>query len=94
MNCHGESGAGNAAKLFPRIQGQHYQYMIRQFEWIRDGKRKNANHEMVGQVRGFSDEDMQKVINYVSRLPVPGSALAPSVEWKNPDFPDPKADNN
>ncbi|TNF99017.1 MAG: c-type cytochrome [Gammaproteobacteria bacterium] len=86
VKCHGETGEGNVALLSPRIQGQHYQYMARQFDWIRDGKRTNANHEMMGQVKSFSDDDMQKVINYVSRLPVPGNLLAPSADWENPDF--------
>ncbi len=86
IQCHGETGAGNAEKFYPLIQGQHYKYMLRQFEWIRDGKRRNANPDMVKQIAGFSDKDMQMVINYVSRIPVPKEKLAPSVDWMNPDF--------
>jgi cytochrome c553 len=86
VKCHGETGEGKAEKYFPRIQGQHYAYMMRQFEWIRDGKRRNANPDMVKQIKGFSDKDMQMVINYVSRIPVPKEDLAPSADWINPDF--------
>ena len=86
VECHGENGEGIAEKYFPRIQGQHYAYMLRQFEWIRDGKRRNANPDMVKQIKGFSDKDMQMVINYVSRVPVPKEDLAPSADWLNPDF--------
>jgi cytochrome c553 len=86
IQCHGESGDGNAEKFYPLIQGQHYNYMLRQFEWIRDGKRRNANPDMVKQIADFSDKDMQMVINYVSRIPVPKEKLAPSVNWMNPDF--------
>jgi len=86
VECHGSSGEGSAEKFYPRIQGQHYAYMLRQFEWIRDGKRRNANPDMVEQIRGFSDKDMQAVVNYVSRIPVPPSDLAPSADWLNPDF--------
>jgi cytochrome c553 len=60
--------------------------MMRQFEWIRDGKRRNANPDMVKQIKSFSDKDMQMVINYVSRVPVPKEDLAPSADWVNPDF--------
>lgn len=86
VKCHGEQGEGNLEKFYPLIQGQHYKYMLRQFEWIRDGKRRNANPDMVKQIKEFSDKDMQMVINYVSRIPVPKEKLAPSVNWKNPDY--------
>ena len=86
VQCHGESGEGIEEKFYPRIQGQHYNYMVRQFEWIRDGKRRNANPDMVKQINAFSDQDMQAVINYSSRLAVPAADLAPSKDWKNPDF--------
>ena len=86
VECHGELGEGSAEKFYPRIQGQHYAYMLRQFEWIRDGKRRNANPDMMKQIETFSNEDMAAVINYVSRLPVPKEDLAPSVDWINPDF--------
>ncbi len=84
--CHGEKGRGKADKFYPRIQGQHYEYMLRQFQWIRDGKRRNANPDMVKQIKGFSDKDMEMVVNYVSRIPVPKEELAPSKDWLNPDY--------
>ncbi|MGA7979039.1 MAG: c-type cytochrome [Chromatiaceae bacterium] len=86
VKCHGENGMGNAEKFYPRINGQHYKYMLRQFEWIRDGKRRNANPDMVAQIKNFSDKDMKAVINYVSQQPVPKEQLAPSKDWQNPDF--------
>jgi cytochrome c553 len=84
--CHGETGLGNAEEFYPRINGQHYNYMVRQFEWIRDGKRRNANPEMVEQIENFTDKDMQMVINWVSWQPVPQEDLADSADWQNPDF--------
>lgn len=86
VKCHGEDGMGKADKFYPRIDGQHYNYMLRQFEWIRDGKRRNANPEMVDQIKVFTDMDMKMVVNYASRLPVPKDDVAPSKDWKNPDF--------
>ncbi len=84
--CHGKNGEGDENKFYPKIAGQHYKYMLRQFEWIRDGKRRNANPDMVKQINGFSDKDMAMVINYTSRIPVPKEDLAPSKDWLNPDF--------
>ncbi len=88
VKCHGEKGEGNAEKFYPRIQAQHYKYMLRQFEWIRDGKRRNANPDMVKQIKGFTDKDMKAVIDYASRLKPPKKDLASSPDWKNPDFAD------
>ena len=86
VRCHGERGEGSNEKFYPRIQGQHYKYLLRQFEWIRDGKRRNANPDMVKQIAGFSDTDMKAVVDYVSRLKPPKEDLAPSPDWYNPDF--------
>ena len=86
VECHGEQGEGSNEKYYPRIQGQHYKYMLRQFEWIRDGKRRNANPDMVKQINGFSDADMRAVIDYTSRLKPPKEDLASSKDWQNPDF--------
>ena len=85
IECHGDNGEGIADKFYPKIQGQHYNYMLRQFEWIRDGKRRNANPDMVKQISEFSDKDMKMVINYVSRVKVPKEDLGP-LGWLNPDY--------
>jgi hypothetical protein len=41
---------------------------------------------MVKQIKEFTDMDMQMVINYTSRAPVPKELLAPSADWTNPDY--------
>jgi len=86
VQCHGDHGEGMPEKFYPRIEGQHYEYMLRQFEWIRDGKRRNANPDMVKQIAGFSNKEMKMVINWVSRTPVDPKDLAPSADWQNPDY--------
>jgi cytochrome c553 len=85
VKCHGDKGEGNADKIYPRIQGQHYKYMLRQFEWIRDGKRHNASPEMVKQIKSFTNTDMKAVIDYTSRLK-PAKEDIGEPGWKNPDF--------
>ncbi|MEW7980594.1 MAG: c-type cytochrome [Candidatus Sedimenticola endophacoides] len=86
VECHGERGEGNAAEHVPLIQGQHYRYLVRQFDWIRIGKRRNADPKMVKQIRGFSGRDVAAVMDYVSRIQPPAERLG-KPGWHNPDFP-------
>jgi cytochrome c553 len=83
--CHGASGEGDAEAFVPRIQAQHYNYLVRQFEWIRAGQRRNANAEMAAQIKGFDEREMHAVLDYVSRLEPPPELQAPP-GWRNPDF--------
>jgi cytochrome c553 len=83
--CHGQTGEGDSDAYVPRIQAQHYQYLVRQFNSIRKGKRRNANPEMVTQIRDFSARQIQAVLDYVSRLEPPEELRAP-LGWHNPDF--------
>ena len=85
VKCHGDNGEGIPEKYFPRIQGQHYAYLMRQFEWIRDGKRRNANPDMIKQIQGFSNEDMSAVMDFVSRQKPPAADVA-EPGWENPDY--------
>ncbi len=86
VKCHGSHAQGNGPKFYPRLEGQHYKYMIRQFDWIRDGKRRNANPDMMKQIKAFTNKEAKMVVNYVSRIPVNPKDLAPSKDWLNPDF--------
>jgi cytochrome c553 len=83
--CHGQHGEGIAEERMPLIQGQHYPYLVRQFEWIADGKRRNADPEMVKQIEGFSAEDISAIMDYTSRLSPPPERMA-APDWENPDF--------
>jgi len=85
VRCHGEQGEGEAEKYYPRIQGQHYSYLVRQYQWIKEGKRRNANPDMVEQIKNFSDRDTLAVLDYVARLK-PDPKLVGPKGWKNPDF--------
>ncbi|MCP4994844.1 MAG: c-type cytochrome [Gammaproteobacteria bacterium] len=85
-DCHGDMGEGDDAEHVPAIYGQHYNYLVRQFEWIRNGLRRNADKKMVKQIRSFTARDEAAVLDYASRLKPPAERLAESIEWKNPDF--------
>jgi len=84
--CHGPNGEGDAEGFVPRIQSQHYAYLLRQFRAIRDGQRDNANPDMIAHVRDISDAQARAVLDYVSRLEPPEELQAPA-GWRNPDFP-------
>lgn len=83
--CHGADGGGDAERFFPRIQGQHYEYLLRQIKWIREGKRRNANPNMVKRVKKMKMKDLELLVDYVSRIKPPKDKLA-EPNWKNPDF--------
>ena len=85
MDCHGQTGEGSHDDRAPRIQAQHYNYLMRQFQWIRDGKRRNASKEMTALSQKLSDQEMSAVLDYSSRL-LPAPELRAPAGWKNPDF--------
>ncbi len=85
--CHGKNGEGDAKEFYPSIHAQNYNYLLRQLLWIKSGKRRNANRNMVKQLQRFSDQELRAVIDYSSRLTPDRSKLA-KPGWKNPDFPD------
>jgi cytochrome c553 len=83
--CHGASGEGNSDEYVPRIQSQHYSYLVRQFDWIKTGRRRNGSAEMIEQIQGMSESDRNAILDYVSRLePAPELQAPPG--WHNPDF--------
>jgi cytochrome c553 len=83
VECHGNFGEGDARRFYPVLAGQHYKYMLRQVTEIRDGKRRNANPDMVTIVKKYSDQDLAAVVDYMSRLEWPhrqGPASVPGSE--------------
>jgi cytochrome c553 len=56
------------AAYYPVLAGQTYLYLIRQFSWIQIGKRRNANPDMIKQIKEFSFLDMKSVVDYAGRF--------------------------
>lgn len=71
--CHGPTGAGDKAKFYPVLAGQHYKYLLRQVTDIRDGKRRNANPDMVKIVKKYNNHDLDSVVTYMATLEMPGT---------------------
>ncbi|MGE5153590.1 MAG: c-type cytochrome, partial [Bdellovibrio bacteriovorus] len=86
QNCHGEAGAGREEDHLPQIAGQHFNYLMRQFDAIRTGRRKNSDPEMVKQIERFTLREQTAVLDYTSRLAPPYNKVA-KPGWTNPHFP-------
>jgi len=84
--CHGEMGEGQIDDHIPRIQGQHFNYLMRQFSWIRGGHRRNADKKMIKQIQNLSLREESAVMSYIANLRPSEKDLA-KTGWSNPDFP-------
>ncbi|MDO8932044.1 MAG: c-type cytochrome [Rhodocyclaceae bacterium] len=71
--CHGANGQGVKEKFYPVIAGQHYKYLLRQMTEIRDGKRRNANPDMVKIIKKYTDQQLVAISAYQSSLVMHGS---------------------
>ena len=86
QSCHGQNAEGDNDKDYPLLQGQHYEYMLRQLRWFKQDKRKNGNLAMLNSLKTLSDSDFQAVSDYISRIKPRVDLLAKNKNWKNPDF--------
>jgi len=80
--CHGANGEGNKDKFYPVIAGQHYKYLLRQMTEIRDGKRRNANPDMVKVIKPYTNEQLVAISAYQSSLSMPGAMCKPKAGKK------------
>lgn len=67
--CHGATGKGNPAAMFPRVAGQHAKYNVDQLRYFRSGERANDNGRMMRNLATrMSDADIQAVSEYMAGL--------------------------
>ena len=67
--CHGPDGSGNSAAKFPRLGGQHAQYIEMQLHNFRDGKRKNSPGGMMESIsQRMSEAEIKAVSSYIEGL--------------------------
>jgi cytochrome c553 len=71
--CHGANGQGDREKFYPVIAGQHYKYLLRQMTDIRDGKRRNANPDMVKIIKKYNNEQLVAISAFQASMSMPGS---------------------
>jgi cytochrome c553 len=70
-DCHGAKGEGSGPKFFPMVAGQHYRYLLREVNFIRDGDRRNSNPDMVTVIKPYTPGDLEAVADYMASLPAP-----------------------
>lgn len=73
--CHRRIGQGMGERYYPKIGGQHYNYLTTQLRDIAVGRRRNALPTMMAIVRSYSDEELSAVADYLSRLDWPETEL-------------------
>ncbi|MBF0108870.1 MAG: c-type cytochrome [Magnetococcales bacterium] len=76
-SCHKEDGSGDSTKMFELLYGQHYNYLLRQFQWIKEEKRRNGHPLMVIQAEAYTPEEITAVMDHISRLKVPDYKMKP-----------------
>ena len=66
--CHGATGAGLPAQ-YPRLAGQHFEYIEAQLKAFRAGERRNDANKMMQSIAAkMSDPEIRAVADYVSGL--------------------------
>lgn len=69
MACHGPDGKGNQAAKYPRLSGQHAQYLEDQLHKFRDNKRTNSPNGMMDSIsHRLSDHEIKAVSSYIEGL--------------------------
>jgi len=67
--CHGPNGAGNDAAKFPRLAGQHAEYITTTLKHFRAGTRANDPNNMMRQIaHRLSDAEIAALANYIQGL--------------------------
>lgn len=68
--CHAPDGSGNAAAGFPKLGGQHAQYVATQLTNFREGVRTNDGDTMIMRAIAakLSNKDIEAVSSYIQGL--------------------------
>lgn len=67
-SCHGLSGEGNDRKSYPRLAGQHYDYLLRQLHDAGLNVRPNLSAAHSRLLHALADNDLVATCDYLSRL--------------------------
>lgn len=69
MACHGPAGGGNVPANFPRLAGQHAEYVERELGLFAAGDRANDPGQMMRNIAGrMSEEEIEAVSSYIEGL--------------------------
>lgn len=65
--CHGEQGE-STSEIFPRLAGQHAEYIVKQLKAFKSGERKST--AMAEMVAKLTEDEMMALGRYYEKLPV------------------------
>lgn len=66
--CHGASGQGDGKDPVPRLAGQHYRYLLRQFHDALDGRRPQLGRSHGRILEDLDREGLQGLADLLSRM--------------------------
>lgn len=68
--CHAPDGKGNAPAAYPRLSGQHPEYIAKQLRAFRAGERTNDGDQMIMRsvAAHLSDAEIDAVANFIAGL--------------------------
>lgn len=76
-SCHGADGRGNAARLVPRLAGQHYGYLVRQMYDAVDQRRPTLVEVHARRIEPLDYDQVRGIADYLSRIGPPTPSPAP-----------------
>lgn len=76
-SCHGADGRGDAARLVPRLAGQHYSYLVRQMYDAVDGRRPTLVDIHARRIEPLDYDQVRGIADYLSRIAPPAPLPVP-----------------
>jgi cytochrome c oxidase subunit II len=67
-SCHGLEAGGNGADGYPRLRGQHNEYLVRQMHDVLEERRSNLSRKHVRLLEPLDKADILGVAAYLSNL--------------------------
>jgi cytochrome c553 len=67
-SCHGAAAEGDDLQRYPRLAGQHYEYLLRQLHDAVEGRRPNFPSEHIRLLERFQRPEFVGVADYLARL--------------------------
>jgi cytochrome c553 len=66
--CHGPDAAGSNSPRYPRLAGQHYEYLLQQLHDAIEGRRPNFSPSHVKLLAQLQQPDLEGLADYLSAL--------------------------
>lgn len=67
-SCHGAKAEGDNLKRYPRLAGQHYEYLLSQLHDAAEGRRPNFPPAHIHLLQSLGRPDFMGIADYLSRL--------------------------